>query len=83
MLVNERALWQVAVHNHSQFGFHYNWSFSDNCCKKGGAEDQLVCINPMKGMVEAHDKVNSELIFSPASCFSLKNCELLLQVLIN
>ena len=78
--VNERALWQLSIHNYNQFDLHYEVETSEGCNKKGGAENTLVSIRPMEGIVEAHDKSNNELVFSPITRGTLKNCDLLLKV---
>ena len=78
--VNERALWQVHIHNHGGNNFEYRWQLSARCQKKGKGNQDLVLITPEAGVVLPHDRADSDLVFSPATRTSLDGCDLTLHV---
>ena len=78
--MNERGLWEVVVTNNGHYGFQYKWELSSNCCKKGGAESNIVSVFPEEGRVEGRSDVSCRLTYSPHNRAPLKDCSLLLKV---
>ena len=81
--MNERALGQLSVLNHSHYNLEYHWKLSISEERYRGLEEKgrsLVKITPKEGVVEPHDCIRCELAFSPPSKMTLKGCELTLEV---
>lgn len=73
--VNDNALGQISIFNHSLYSFEYRWVLSHQSKHVG-----VVCVDPAAGEVSAGSRVASHLMFKPGKKMTLKNCQLTLNV---
>ena len=78
--MNERSVRVLHILNNSRYSFEYSWSMNTHCRMLGGPDEELVCVTPTEGVVEAHQRSTCELTFNPKRPTTLKGCELLLKV---
>ena len=73
--VNDSALGEISLFNHSLYSFEYRWALS-NPSKYA----EVVVVEPDRGEVGVGCRANSRLMFKPTKKMTLQNCKLTLEV---